>query len=89
LKKWKQNLGRDATYSNLIKRFEQACYKDYVKIVEDLVMKNVQTDKNTINQTLPTPSKQPLLQSPESPKSPLYKAATEAKLQQEDYNLGT
>jgi rhamnogalacturonyl hydrolase YesR len=60
LKKWKQKLGSGATYSNLIKVFEQAGHKDYSEIVKHLVAKNVQTDtnRNAINQTPPPPSQQ-------------------------------
>ena len=97
LQKWKQKLGPDATYNNIIKVFKQAGYETYAEFVEDLV-KNVQTDtsRNTINQTPPPPSEQPSPQLPVFPseckqfsESPLYAAAAGVKLLQEDYQLGT
>ena len=96
MEKWKQNLGPDATYDNLIKVFEQAGYKVYAEVVKDLLMKNVRTDngdfnRNTFDQT--PPLQEPLSQLPVFPsqseqfsESPSYAAASEVKLQQE---LGT
>jgi hypothetical protein len=94
LEKWKQKLGANATYNNLIKVFEKASYEDFAEIVKDLVMKNVQTNtnRNTINQTeSPHPPSEP--QSPDSlersSESPSYAAAAKVKLLHEDYEPGT
>ena len=90
--------GPNATYNNLIKVFEQAGHKDYAEIVKDLLMKDVQidTNRNTINQTPPPPSEQPLPQLPVFPseseqllESSSYAAAARVKLVEEDYQLGT
>jgi hypothetical protein len=100
LQKWKQNLGPDATYNNLIKVFKQAGYETFANFVEDLV-KNVQTNngnsnRSTISRTPPPPSEQPLPQLPVFPseseqfsESPSYAAAAGVKLLKEDYRLGT
>ena len=94
---WKQKHGSAATYNNLIKVFEQAGYKNYAEIVQDL-LNNVRTDtgdssRNTINQTPPPPSEQPSPQLPIFPseclESSVYAAAGGVKLLKEDYKLGT
>ena len=94
MEKWKQNLGPNATYNNLIKVFEQAGYEMYAEIVKGLLMKSLQTDsedfdRNTFNQT-PPPLQQPLSQLPVFPsqseqslESPSYASAAKVKLLQD------
>jgi hypothetical protein len=86
LEKWKQKLGANATYNNLIKVFEQAGHEDYAENVKDL-LKNVQKDK--INQTPPSPSEQQLPQLLVYPEKVTYKYAHEVKVQHEVHKVGT
>ena len=93
MEKWKQYRGRDATYNNLIKAFEQAGSKRYAEIVKGLLMKNVQTDTGDSNRNItpPPPSKKrpsPVFppESKQLSESPSYATAPVVKLQQK---LGT
>ena len=95
MEKWKQKLGRDATYNNLIKVFEQAGSNYYAEIIKDLLMKNVQakTGDSYRNITPPPPlrERQSLVfpsESEQFSESPSYVAAAGVKLLQEDYQLG-
>ena len=94
LEKWKQELGPDATYNNLIKAFEHASHKDYAEFVKDLLMKNVPRDPGNFNSlrdnTPPPPStEQPSPVFPPKSESPSYAAASRVKLREEDNQLGT
>ena len=98
MEKWKQKLGSNATYNNLIGVFERAGYKSYADTVRDL-MKNLQrdtdnSDRNIRNQT-PDPE-QSLAQLPvfpsepeQVPEPPQYAISAGVKLLQEDDQLGT
>ena len=91
---WRRKLGAKATYNNLIKVFKQAGYNTYADFVKGLV-NNMQPDtehsnRNAINQT-PPPSLEPVFpsESVQFTESPLYAAAAEVELVEEDYQLGT
>ena len=56
MEKWKQNLGSNATYSNLIAVFERAGYQEYADAIKKLIMQSSadKTENFTEKKVFPT-----------------------------------
>ena len=73
MEKWKQNLGSNATYSNLIAVFERAGYQEYAGAIKKLMLQSSadKTEKFTEKKVFPTmPECVPQPQLPQLPVFP-------------------